>query len=219
MQEYPGNAKGKSAAKSSEPSAEEKNIRPLAAPGEAKLRKKPLGRRFKEAMIGEDGRTVANHVLWDVIIPSSKTLARNAAMEVIDRALFGESGAPRNGSVISTLAGRINYAGVSTSPRVTVSDPRDAIQAPARQAPRTTVGRVDYQDIVLGSRALAEETIDQMNELISRFGKVSIADLFDIVGITGEFTDNAYGWQNLNGARVDRVPEGYILVLPRPIQF
>ena len=221
MENYPSNAKGAVKKSAPEPkmSAEDKGIRPVAAPGEAKLRKKSPGRRFKEHFLGEDAKSAVEHVFWAVLVPGIKATAANSAKDAVDRLFYGADAPPRAGT-IATLASRINYAGISSSPRVTVQDPRDLIQQPQpRQGLRTTVGRVDYQDIVLSSRAMGEEAIDQMNEMISRFGKVSVADLFDMVGITGEWTDNQIGWIDLAGSRVDRVTGGYILVLPRPGQL
>ena len=45
----------------------------------------------------------------------------------------------------------------------------------------------------------------------------TIGDLYDLVGMTGDFTDNKWGWDNLSRASTTRVRDGYILVLPRPV--
>ena len=54
-----------------------------------------------------------------------------------------------------------------------------------------------------------------MEELLDRFDAVSVADLFDMAGISCNYTDNKYGWTNLDSARVERVRDGYIIRLPR----
>ena len=56
-----------------------------------------------------------------------------------------------------------------------------------------------------------------MDELIDTYGIVSVADLFDLVGITGNYTDNKYGWKNISNAKAIRVWDGYILSLPKAI--
>ena len=54
-----------------------------------------------------------------------------------------------------------------------------------------------------------------MEELLERFDVVSVADLFDMAGISCNYTDNKYGWTDLRNARVERVRDGYIINLPR----
>ena len=54
-----------------------------------------------------------------------------------------------------------------------------------------------------------------MEELLERFEVVSVADLFDMAGISCNYTDNKYGWTDLRDARVARVSDGYVIRLPR----
>ena len=56
-----------------------------------------------------------------------------------------------------------------------------------------------------------------MNEIIGTYGVVSVADLCEIVGVTGEFTDNKYGWSDIRDAYVERSKDGYMLKLPRAL--
>lgn len=58
---------------------------------------------------------------------------------------------------------------------------------------RTRVG-YDYDDIVLDKRDEAEDVLSRMDELISTYGMASVADLYELVGVTGNYTDNKYGW-------------------------
>mgnify|MGYP006874877087 FL=1 len=46
---------------------------------------------------------------------------------------------------------------------------------------------------------------------------VSVADLYDLVGITGKVTDNNFGWTDLRNASVTRDRDGYLINLPRAI--
>ena len=54
-----------------------------------------------------------------------------------------------------------------------------------------------------------------MDEIIDMYGRVSVADLYDLVGITGNYTDNNYGWTNLASAEPIRVRDGYVIKLPK----
>ena len=54
-----------------------------------------------------------------------------------------------------------------------------------------------------------------MDELLETYGIVSVADLYELVGIIGNYTDNKYGWTNLRNAEPIRVNGGYLLKLPK----
>jgi hypothetical protein len=54
-----------------------------------------------------------------------------------------------------------------------------------------------------------------MDEMLESYPCVRVADLYDLVGITGEHTDNKYGWTNISNAKVERDRDGYRIVMPR----
>lgn len=54
-----------------------------------------------------------------------------------------------------------------------------------------------------------------MDEMISVYGMVSVADLYDLIGVTGNYTDNKYGWTDIRSASVVRVRDGYIVKMPK----
>ena len=72
-----------------------------------------------------------------------------------------------------------------------------------------------YNDIVFSNRGDAEEALSEMLEILKHFKVVSVADLFDMAGVSCNYTDNNYGWTNLQDARVERVYDGYVIRLPR----
>ena len=76
--------------------------------------------------------------------------------------------------------------------------------------------RHDFDEIVLEARAEAEEVIDRLFEVVSRYGTATVADLYELVGIAGTHTDNKWGWTDLRGAGVSRVRGGFLLDLPEP---
>ena len=55
-----------------------------------------------------------------------------------------------------------------------------------------------------------------MYDLVNSYDSATVADFYDLVGITSEFTDNKWGWTNLHGSRVIRARDGYLLDLPKP---
>ena len=54
-----------------------------------------------------------------------------------------------------------------------------------------------------------------MDELIETYGIVSVADLYDLVGKSCNYTDNKYGWTNIRNAEPVRVRDGYLLKMPK----
>ena len=70
-------------------------------------------------------------------------------------------------------------------------------------------------DIILESRAEAEDVISSMEKIIETYGFVRVADLYDLVGITCNYTDNNYGWTNIRSAESVKVRDGYMLKLPK----
>lgn len=69
--------------------------------------------------------------------------------------------------------------------------------------------------ILFWKQGEAEDVLMSLNELIDVYGKASVADLYDLVGISGRYTDVKYGWTNLMTASHTRVRDGYLLKLPR----
>ena len=56
-----------------------------------------------------------------------------------------------------------------------------------------------------------------LDDLLNRYPSVSIADLNELVGITGRYTDNKYGWTDISQAYIERTRDGYILRMPKAI--
>ena len=81
---------------------------------------------------------------------------------------------------------------------------------------RTRTG-YDYDDIILESRGEAEDVLERMDELIATYQVVSVADFYDLVGVSGNYTDNKYGWTDIRNASVIRVRDGYMIKLPKAL--
>jgi hypothetical protein len=81
---------------------------------------------------------------------------------------------------------------------------------------RQARARHDFDEIVLESRTEAEEVIDRLFDLVSRYESATVADLYELVGLASSHTDHKWGWTDLRGAGVSRVRGGYLLDLPDP---
>lgn len=180
-------------------------------------RKKPLGKRFMETFIGTDPRSVWGFVAIDVLIPAAKDMVADAVSQGVERMIFGDArstsrrGGPRHGGPY------INYSGYSKprsiSRRLTPMDPRDE---PRQNISRRARVSHDFDEIILETRVEAEEVIDRLYDLVSKYEMATVADLYELVGIPINYTDDKWGWMELPGAGVSRVRQGYLLNLPRP---
>lgn len=185
--------------KSKELAAEKPAEKKLTKVANGKLRKKSEFQKIAETFVAEDLNKVKNAVLMDVIVPAVKKVISDIVTNGIDMLLYGEVKHNK-----TTTTSKIGYNSMYNS---------------QNQSNTTRVARSSYiyNDIVFGSRGEAEEVINQMTEIIGTYGVVSVADLCEIANVTGEFTDNKYGWSDLRDAYVERNKDGYMLKLPRAL--
>lgn len=167
--------------------------------GKVKAKKKNEVRKLADVFISEDAANVKSYILMDVLIPAIKKAVSDIVTNGIDMILYGETGHSKKRSLASTVSYSKYY---------------DEPKRHDYPAARTRTG-YNYDDIILESRSEAEEVLDRMSEMIDQYGMVSVADLYDLVGISGNYTDNKYGWTNIRNAEPIRVKDGYLLKLPK----
>jgi len=200
MEEYkPNSHKYKEDQKRS--TLEKKKVEKVIA-GTVKSKKKSEIRKFTDVFISEDIDNVKSYILLDVLIPAIKKAISDIVTNGIDMILYGETGKTKSYSTASKVSYRSYYDG--RNGRIDYS------------SIRTKIG-YNYDDIIFDNRGEAEDVLSRMDELISTYGLVSVADLYDLVGITGNYTDNKYGWTNIRSASVIRVRDGYMLKLPKAL--
>ena len=186
----------------------DKNIKRITTEDPVR-RRKPLRKQFSETFISGDLKSTSQYVMFDVLVPAAKDLIVETFERGLEKLFFGDS--RRRGGSTPPQAG----------PTGMVSYNRYAMQSSRQTGPQRTISRMarsrhDFDEIVLQSRTEAEEVIDRLFEVVSRYGSASVADLYELVGISGTHTDNKWGWTDLRGAGVSRVRGGYLLDLPEP---
>lgn len=183
-------------------------IKPVASATAVK-RKRGLGRQFKETFFSGNGRDVFSYMVEEVAIPRIRDMFHDAMQSGIDRLIYGETRRPHRSSspIGMSNVGHVNYRGMSTSP---TSSPGGVLSRQAR-------ARHDFDDLVIASVQDANEVIDQMFDILSRYGSVTVAHLYELTGIQSSHTDMKWGWTNLRGAKAVPLRQGgYLLDLPRP---
>jgi hypothetical protein len=176
--------------------------------GEVIRRKKPLGTRIKETFVGSDMRSVGQYITFEVLLPAMKDTIADITSQGVERMLFGEArSTSRRTGMRPGGGGYVQYNRMAGE-----RDRRRDREFPSRKARANH----DFDDIVLATRVEADEVIDRLFDLVSRYNSATVADLYELLGISGSFTDDKWGWTNLYGAKARRVTGGYLLDLPRP---
>lgn len=158
-------------------------------------------RKWTDMFISEDVANVKDYIIMDVIVPSIKKAIYDLVVGTLDMSLWGGRG--NNGK--RPTADKISYRDYTSASR---RDERN-------YSTNRSVSRYQYDEIVLDTRGEAEAVLTRMDEMIDEYNEVRVADLYDLVGITGEYTDNNYGWTNIHDAQVVRVRDGYKIKMPR----
>ena len=167
--------------------------------GKVRRKKKSSMTKFADVFVAEDASNVVDYIWMDVLIPTIKNTISDIITNGVDMMLWGAvKGNKRRSS--NTYVSYRDYSS------------RD------RRDDRTVTRRSGYSfdDIVIPSRREADEVLEKMDEIIDRYDIVSVSDYYDLVGETGNYTDNKYGWSSLRTAEVVRVRDGYIIKLPKP---
>lgn len=211
---YPGNSKMTTTTvqrkvRTEKPEAPAKPKNEKIVTGDVVRRKKPLGKRFRETFVGgDDIQGVMQYVTLEVLAPAAKDMVADALTQTVERMIFGETRSAGRRTATRAGSSYVSYNRISSGPRrETREDPRPSL---SRQARRNH----DFDEIILETRVEANEVIDKLYLLIDQYGQASVNDLYELVGITGEYTDEKWGWLALPGATSVRVRDGYLLNLP-----
>lgn len=181
--------------------------------GDVIRRKKPLGKRFAETFVGGDANSVMSYVVFDVLVPAAKDMISDAFSQGIDRMLFGESrGTSRRRSSSSTNGSSfVSYNKMASG--IARPDPRDR-----QQVSRKARSNHEFDEIILATRVEADEVISRLHDILDQYEQATVADLYEMVGITPAYTDNKWGWNRggLQGSQAVRTRDGFLLDLPKP---
>lgn len=167
----------------------------------ARVRKKSEARKLMDVFVPEDVEKVKSHIIFDVLIPSAKKAVYDMVTNGIEMILYGESGAGTHKS--------------GTSSKISYRQFYDDRSARHSEQPTRMHSVVDFEDIILEHRGEAESILERLDELVSMYGMASVADMYDLVGITAPYTANNYGWTDIRNAKVVRIRDGYVIKMPR----
>lgn len=199
--EFPPNSKS-----SKREVIKEKDITPVVS-SNAVRRRKSFRKQISETFVAGDVKTAIRYSVFEIMLPAARDMIVETLQQGIEKLFTGDirrrgSTHPQSGPTGYVSYNRIGLAGRSSGPSRTLS--------------RQARARHDFDEIVLEDRVEAEEVIDKLFELVSLYESATVADLYELVGLTSSHTDHKWGWTDLHGSGVSRVRGGYLLDLPEP---
>lgn len=178
---------------------------------QGKVRKQGVLQKFGRYILEDTIASAKEHTLKEILLPGIRNLIFDTFNEMVATMLFGDD-APRPVSTYRT--GNGGRRGGPTSYYKYYDDKQ------RRESGRHGSYRdmpYDPDDITLDTRAQANAALDELDFIIHKYGQASIATYYDIVGVTGEWQDNRYGWRSIRGASIKPVRDGFMILLPPTI--
>lgn len=186
---------------------EKKDIKKIVKNGTKKRKKSEIS-KIATSIISEESKSIKDYAIYEVIVPVIKDTIASLVKGSIDMIFYGEvrnSSSSRGGRNSGTSKVSYNkfYEDGSTS-----KNRRDT----------RNPNRYSYDDVLFDTREDASEVLVNMDDIIDQYGVVTVADLFDLSGITGNgYTDQNYGWTSTRSASVERNRDGdYFIKMQRP---
>ena len=198
MPEYPQNYHGY---KEEQKAKKEKKLERVIS-GPVQTRKKSEFRKLIDTFIGDDIHSIKSYIFKDVLVPTIK----KAIDEIIS-----------NGTHMLLYNGEVRTTGRSNVSKISYNSISTQNRGTSLRAEQARTG-IEYDDILFTTRGDAEAVLSTMDEVLDQFGIISVLDMYDLAGYsTNNYTLERYGWNDIHTAKVVRVPEGYIIQLPRAV--
>ena len=128
-----------------------------------------------------------NYIFADVLVPVIKKAVSDIVTNGVNMILYGD---PKRGS------GKYNND-IQPSYR-SYYDEKNRDQRSSQ-----TYGTLySFKNVLMASRVDAENVLDQMNAILNKYGAVTVADYYDLLGVPNVYTDYKYGWRDLRSAYI-----------------
>ena len=206
--DFPGNSHKATEGVPKTPTAAppEKKIEKIVT-GEVKMKKRPLGARFKSIFFRGEAKDAAGYVTGVVILPALKAMAWDAISRGSERMIFGDHSPNRR---VTNEPGR---------PKVSYNTPVDRSYSPVtamlpKQPPHRAPQRREASQVTLELRADAESVVEQLADLLDVYQVATVADLNTMIGMPHTYVDHKWGWTTLDGVDIIQTRDGYMINLP-----
>jgi len=202
--DYQGNS---DKTKQANPPIPEKNLEKVVT-GDVVVAPAGIGSKFKRIFFGGDVNTAGQYVLGEVLLPALRNLLVESISKGADRLIYGDS--------IHRRRGPMNY-----TPRVQYNnpihrqEPRSVAYLPDRPPiDRWAQGRKSFQDVIVATKEDADNVIERLVDVVDMYEVVSVADLYDLLGLPSSHIDNKWGWTHLSNIESRQVREGWKISFP-----
>lgn len=188
-------------------------------PLKGKIKKKQLsfGEKLKRSFVKEDLKDIRDYLIFDMIIPNIKEAAFNTLIGTIAQ-IFGVSAPTRSFRVAS----RPGYGGNvrRLTPHERQYRDYNSIQNQQTLTFRNDFDRRYVNDFEFEYKEDAESVLEQLMDICDTYGWVSVAKFFEFADPDGSaagrypYTNNDFGWRNIDGSTVKFDGSGYVITLP-----
>ncbi len=179
-----------------------------------KIKKQSAWRKAKHRIFEQEGKEIKDYVVNDVVIPAAKETLWTAVSNGLEILLYGESrhSTRRPGGLLGgqRYGNYVSYNSISNN-RVNSVGNRPGLGAGA-----SIRNNLALDDFIFQSRGEALDILDRMSTILTDYGIVTVADLYDMCGLKTPYTYNNYAWRDLSTAGVSLTRDGYLLSLPTP---
>lgn len=173
---------------------------------------RPATKRFLHFLFAESPRDLLGNVARTVLVPRAKAGVQEALNSFIHGMFWGGGSSPL--SQIAT--GTVLRGGGTQYHQITPAGTPPGFPSALQQAASQTRSSGNYQDVICPTQEAAEIVLANLYSVFNQYHVVTVADLYEIAGLTPATSDNNYGWTSLDAARIIVEREGYRVQLSRP---
>ncbi len=177
------------------------------------IKKKSLGRRFRDLFIEADFKTAGRGVFLDVMVPAAKNMLYDAVTGGAARVIYNRS----VGGQSRQMGSRATYTPYDTGPQRSGFGGNPMRHAPMTSPdPRVHTPRLRQNEFIISNKEEAEQVLESMKDIVDQYEIASVADLNQAVGLPFSPVDTKWGWTNLSGTAITQIREGFLINFPPP---
>lgn len=163
----------------------EKKVSKVVEGGVATKKKSGVA-KLKRNFISDEANGIGSYIVMDILIPAAKKAMYDIVVNGINMMLYGEAATPSTSRFSGGTTAKISYNECYAKPKA------------AERSNRW----YDFDDILFDLPRDAEYVITKMNEIVDTYNLVSVADMYDLSGLSCDWTAQNYGWTNVAQAHV-----------------
>lgn len=181
--------------------------------GPVTVKKKSEIKKFTDIFFASDLKAVGEYLFNDFLVPTAKNLFVDGISNAANMIIFGSTRGRGDRGYSRDRYDRVSYD--QSYRRYDDRDRRDDRRD--RYDDRHSSERRSYfdSDICFRYREDADKVLRHLDDVLREYKIVSVADLNEALGVTGDYTDHDFGWTSLHTARIENNREGYVLRLPK----